>query len=140
MFLQGKRILLEKLDNIDYVLNLAEIDNKREYSREQIKELFNNPYEFWGIFLKGKIRGVVGWFKIGEVYLMEALKDKSKPATGISYSIEVGELFLNYMFSFTNKVRTCAKIGDKAIQILCLKLGFKELWVKDGLIIYEKER
>ncbi len=139
MILQGKRVLLEPMLDVDYLLDLADKDNKHAYSKLEIKELVDNyGCEFWTIQLNGTRRGIVGYFKINGVYILEALKDHDAPPTGIGYSIEVGNLMLDYMFQITDKIRTMARVDDKAIQILCKKLGFKQIDIKDNLIIYEK--
>ena len=139
--LQGERVILEPLKDINYLLDLADKDNKGLCSRKEIEDLFkNNECAFWLIILNETKRGVVGYFKIKDVYIMEALKDHEAKPTGIGYSLEVGELMLDYIFTLTNKVRTCALIKDKAIQLLCKRLGFIEIDRSDNLIIYEKER
>jgi hypothetical protein len=141
MNLIGKRVRLEPLLDIDYLINLAYEDNKHLYTKEELNKLIDENFcEFWSIYLDGTRRGVAGYFVVSGVWILEALKDKSIKGTGISYSIEVGNLILDYMFQKTNKVRTSARIEDKGIQILCLKLGFKEIFRKDNLVIYEKER
>jgi hypothetical protein len=138
--LKGKRVILEPLEDLEYFLNLADLDNKYQYPREEIKAMIEKEgQEFWTIMIDGTRRGVVGYFKFNDVYALEALKDHSQPLTGITVSIEVGNLVLDYMFQFTNKVRTCARVSEKAIQILCKKLGFKEINRINNLVIYEKE-
>lgn len=137
--LRGKRVELIPLDDVEYLLELADKDNKHAYSLEEIQKTIEvYGREFWEIRLNGSRRGIVGYFQFGDVYVLEALKDHSKPPTGIGYSIEVGQLMLDYMFKFTNKVRTCARDTDLGIQILIKKLGFQQIDIKDNLIIYEK--
>lgn len=141
MNLIGKRLTLEPLLDIDYLINLAFDDNKHLYTKEELHKLTTNNFcEFWSVYLDGVRRGVVGYFVVQGVWILEALKDKTIKGGGISYSIEAGNLVLDYIFQKTDKVRTSARIEDKGVQILCLKLGFKELFRKDNLVIYEKER
>lgn len=139
--LKGKRVILEPLEDINYFLDLINKDNKYQYPVDQIKEMIEKDgQEFWSIILNGTRRGVVGYFKFNGIYALESFKDHSQPSTGISYSIEVGNLVLDYLFTLTNKVRTCARVEDKAVQILCKKLGFKQINSMNNLIIYEKEK
>lgn len=140
MILKSKRLTLVPLRNFEYFIQLAEEDNKGKHTREEVESLINDHCgEFWVIDLGGIPRGVIGYFKINCFYVMEALKDHSAPPTGISFSIEAGRLLLDYMFKFTDKIRTCARVEDKSIQILCTKLGFKTIFEKDGYLIYERE-
>jgi hypothetical protein len=137
--LKGKRVILEPLEDIEYFLNLAERHNKNLCSKKELNDYIKtNGGEFWLITLNGIKRGVVGYFKDHNVYVMEAVKDNSAPPTGISYSIEVGELVIEYIFNLTDRLRTCALVKDKAIQILCKKLGFREISRDQDLIIYER--
>jgi len=139
--LHGKRVILEPLEDIDYFLDLVEKDNKKLCTREEVLDYIKtNGGEFWLISLDNIRRGVVGYFKVNGQYIMEAIKDHSAPLTGISYSVEVGNLVLEYMFNLTNKIKTCAMVKDKSIQILCRKLGFIEINRKKDIIIYEKEK
>lgn len=139
--LQGKRVTLEPLEDINYLLDLADKDNKGFCTRDQVKEMLDtNGGDFWLITLNGSKWGVVGYFIVNDIYILEALKDHSVEPTGIGYSVEVGNLVLDYMFNLTDKVRTVAKVEDKSIQLLCKKLGFNQLYIENNLIVYEKER
>jgi hypothetical protein len=139
--LKGKRVELVPLEDKEYLIKLANIDNKFSVKESDVRELINRyGVEFWEIWLNGSRRGICGYFKFNDIYFMEALKDKDAEPTGITYSIEVGNLLLDYMFEFTDKVRTYARDTEKAIQILCLKLGFKRIYEIEGFVVYEKER
>jgi hypothetical protein len=131
--LNGKRLVLEPLYDLDYFLDLADEDNKRLYPRLAVSNLIHQyGAEFWLITLDGSKRGVVGYFKFGDIYFMEALKDHSKPATGISYSVEAGQLVIDYLTTLTPVIYTCARKSEPAIQVLCKKLGFKQIDRPEG--------
>lgn len=143
--IKGKRVTLEPLGNIEYFIDLSCKENKYQESEDSIRSLISNyGGEFWSIHLNGTMRGAVGYFKFGNSYLLEALKDRNQPPTGISYSIEVGNLMLDYLFELTDKVKTFARFEDKAVQILCKKLGFKEsgemTYLGKNYITYERSR
>ena len=142
--LTGKRVRFEPLEDINYFVELAVKDNAAHYDfykTEQILETVEKyGQKFWALYLNGTRRGVVGYFIYDGIYLMEALKDHSAPPTGIGYSIEVGKVVLEYLFSLTDRVRTFARIKDVGIQILCKKLGFGEIIRHGEFIIFEKVR
>jgi len=140
MILEGAKLKLEPLKNITYFLDLADRDNKYEYSRNETRDFINKcGCEFWKVYAKGEAIGVVGYFKVNGYYVLEGLKDKDAPAH-YRYSMEAARLVMDYVFRFADKIRTCARVNDKAVQILCRKLEFKEYARKDYLILYEKER
>lgn len=141
ILITGKRVKFEPLKDINYFVELAVAENDGLYTKEQIAETIKTyGQKFWALYLDGTRRGVVGYFIYEGTYLMEALKDHSAPPTGIGYSIEVGQVVLEYLFNLTDKVRTFARIKDVGIQILCKKLGFKEVLRHGDFIIYEKGR
>ncbi len=141
MNLESKRVTLVPLIDIDYFLDIAELDNKQDATREEVAKMIQDwGKEFWQIEIDGTRRGVVGYFLINGYYVLESLKDHSAPKTGITYSLEVGKLMLDYLFTMTKVVRTGARLKDKGIQILCSKLGFREINRINNLVLYEKEK
>jgi len=131
---------LVPLKDLNYLIDLSVIENKGEYTREEITDTVNKyGREFWTVEIDGECLGVIGYFQIGEYYILEALKDHSKSNIGITNSIKAGHEVIETMRRFTNKIRTIARERDKAIQILCKKMGFNEIGTDSGYIIYEKE-
>ena len=148
MIIEGKRVTLKPLVDKEYFLDLADKDNKGLYTRDGIAKLIDQyGTEFWVIYHEDIPRGVVGYFKFGNVYFLEALKDHAQKKGGLSHSVEVGQLVLKHLDEFTDIVYTCARRSDPAIQLLCKKLGFKEIdkmqdfnfGEKEDLIFYRRD-
>ena len=139
MIIKGEHLTLKPLTDIDYLLKLS-----KEYAKEEFYGKIDN-YEnnFWEIYFNRIRHGVIGYFKIEKLYILEAFKDRDIPSVGLKYSIEAGNLLLDYMSGFTDKVITGARVKDRAIQVLCIKLGFREIQrvneYNDNLIIYQKD-
>lgn len=139
--LKSERVVLEPLKDISYFADLAVKENGYIFSKEQIIETIETyGQEFWEVCLDGVRIGIVGYFIIDGIYLMEALKDHSTHPTGMSISVEVGLTVLEYLFKLTDEVRTFARKEDIAIQLLCRKVGFMELFRHDDYIIYGQRR
>jgi hypothetical protein len=137
----GEHVTLQPLKDIEYAIDLAYKENKFRYPREQMADMFIAfGQEFWEAYFDGGRWGVVGYFKFDGAYVMEALVDHSVSSMGLRGSIEGGKLMMEYLFARTDKINTCARVEDRAIQILCRKLGFREIDQQQGLIIYGKER
>jgi hypothetical protein len=141
MLIVNDNICLKPIQDLQKFVDLAYEDNKRDYTKEQLNCLVATYGKgFWDVLVKGEYKGVVGYFVIDGCYILEALRDHSKGIFGISNSIAVGKFMLEHLFNETNEIRTLARVEDKAIQILCNKLGFKEISRENNLIFYKKEK
>ena len=128
MILEGKRVKLVPLTDIEYFLDLADADNKGLYPRDSLANVIKNyGVEFWETHQNGKRMGVIGYFKFGEIYFVEGVRDRSVPNVGVTTSIEVTEMVIARIRLLTNRVYTCARKDSKAINIICKKLGFVEI-------------
>jgi len=140
MILLTSGFRFESTKDVDYFCALAQENNKHKTSLEETRSLFlDYGIEFWKVYLKDELKGIIGYFKVNEYYILEGLVDK-RTRLGLVNSIKLTNVIIDYMFKFTDKIRTCARVEDRAIQILCGKLGFKQLAIKDGIIVYEKEK
>ena len=129
----------------DYLFDLAEMDEGRYATRDQIaEEVMKYGVLFWIIEVRGIRSGVGLCLKVNDQYLMEALKDKRVSGATIKHSVESGQLILDQIFSLTDKVHTCAREEDTGIQILCKKLGFKNVGIVESgygpLVLFQKEK
>lgn len=141
MTLVHGNIRLEPTDDTGYLVSLADKDNGHQYPREEIEKLVRDyGKEFWKVYIDDTLRGIACYLLIGDIYAIEALVDRSTAGTGLKNSVKIGKVIMDYLFTLTDKIRTCARVEDKAIQHLCDKLGFTQICMKDGLIIYEKEK
>ena len=139
--LTSQRVVYEPLEDIEYFIQLALKEAKFVHSREEIEELIlRDGMEFWKVIIDGQPAGVCGYFLSNGICVLEALKDPAAHRLGFSYSVEVGQTVLAYLFSFTTKVRTFARQDGKAVQLLCKKLGFQEICRVQEFVIYEKVR
>ena len=134
-------IELIETNDIEYIVNLSYEESKHEFTKEQIRSVFDiSEYYFWLLNKNGIIGGVAGFIIIDGFYILEALRDRSTKDWTLRDSLYVGEIVINKIFEVSDRARTFARVNDRAIQILCKKLKFKELFIKDGFIIYERER
>ena len=129
----------------EYLFDLAEMDEGRYATRDQIaEEIMKYGILFWIIEYRGIRSGVGLCLKVNDHYIMEALKDKRVSGTSIRHSIESGQLMLDQIFGLTDIVQTCARKEDIGIQILCKKLGFKNVGIVESgygpLVLFQKEK
>ena len=122
-----------------YFYNLIDDNNGfKRGSKQSIKLLETYENEFWEVYAKDSLLGVIGYFKVNGYYTLEGIKDPDAKLKGLVYSIEAAKMVMNYLSVVTDTIRTCAKPKDKAIQALCIKLGFKKLGIENNFIVYEK--
>lgn len=139
MDIKGKRVTLKPLNDSQYLYNLVDLNNgpKGEGEAKKVLETYEN--EFWEVYSGNSRLGVIGYLQVNGFYTLEGIKDPDAGLKGLVYSMEAAKLVLNYLSKFTDIVRTCARSKDKSIQILCDKLEFDKIMIRDNFIIYEKE-
>jgi RimJ/RimL family protein N-acetyltransferase len=142
--LTGDRTTLRPMKDVEYLVGLASSDNKADTSAYSRKLVASNGGEFWDIFVKEEKKGVVGYFVINGVFVLEALIDHTVKPLGMICAIEAGNMVMVYLFKKTERIRTFARQENRVVQRLCLKLGFVEIARiednKEKYIIYEKEK
>ena len=139
MDIKGKRVTLKPLEDLIYFYNLIDDNNGFKRGNEEAKELLEiYENEFWEVYAKNSLLGVIGYFKVGDCYVLEGIKDPDANLKGLVYSIEAAKMVMNYLSVVTDIIRTCARPKDKAIQALCIKLGFKKIGIENNFIVYEK--
>jgi len=139
----GDKITLTPLqdNDRDYIINLADTPHNGFVKKKEVEEVLDKYQgKFWEVKYKGKRSGVIGYFQQDNRYLMEGLKDPKAKRIGFRASTESAELMMNHMFTFTDKIRVCARLRDKGIQFVCRRLRFNFLNRVGDIIIYEKEK
>jgi len=129
----------------EYLLDLAGKDEGRYTTREAISEkVREHGIMFWSIIADDVRIGIGLCLRVNDIFLLEALKDRRVSGASLHHSVEAGKLLLEEIFKITNVVQTCARTEDRAIQILCRKLGFIETGIVESpfgdLVWFRKEK
>mgnify|MGYP001559568929 CR=1 FL=1 len=83
-----KLIPFDKKEDFDYLFQLALEEKGNELTLDEIKKFIDYfGFIFWNIYLKNKKSGVIFFYKVGNKYMLEALKDTSVGKTQIMYQI-----------------------------------------------------
>jgi hypothetical protein len=123
----------------DYFIELAEIDNQMKYSKEELAKSFReNAGEFWVVLNEHGFRyGAVGYFKFGDVYLFDGLRDNKVPNMGFILSKDCSKKVIDYIFTKTKVLYACARKRSKAVQRLLKSLGFIQIDASPNLATTE---
>lgn len=133
------------IEDWNYFLDLVEMDEGKHATREWMtEEISKYGLFFWSLISGGTRFGVGMCLKVNGQYLMEGLKDKRVLGLSIKHSVESGQLMTEYILGLTDIVYTCAREKDRAIQILCRKIGFSKIGTVGspfgGIVLFQKEK
>jgi hypothetical protein len=135
MILKGKQIKLVPVKSNKYAIDL--VSRYFDVPKPDVENYFKQyAQEFWDVYNKGKLVGIIGFYLVDGEYILESIKDKDAPTLGMVGAVETGMLALNYL---NRTATTAVKIEVKPIQKLVGKLGFKEIMRDDKFIVYKKE-
>jgi len=131
--------------DFDYVCDIVREEEDKDYTREETRDILNRAQGHYWLVMKDGVRvgAIMYMLSLKDEYYMEAIKDQRTTLSqgiGIGFSIRVGKLFVDYLLDKKSKVFTIARVKDKGIQIACRKLGFEEMFTRNNLIFYKKEK
>lgn len=125
----------------EYLVQLIQKDERSQVSLSQIQVMMTMFCKHsWRVMYNGFPFGVGLALEVNGQWILEGLKDKSVKGVPFSASIEAGKLMRDFLFRETEVLFTYARVEQRAIQYLCEKLGFRNIGIQNGLVMYRKEK